>query len=73
MIKEHIFHHFKRLFGTKRPLGLQMREGAWTANTNLGELENEFREEEIKNAGWELGPDKAPGPDKLPLFFFRTF
>lgn len=50
-----------------------MREGAWTANTNLGELENEFREEEIKNAGWELGPDKAPGPDKLPLFFFRTF
>lgn len=41
MIKKHIYHHFKKGY-TKRQFRLLMREDAWTANTNLGELEDEF-------------------------------
>lgn len=73
MIKEHIYHHFKWLFGGNNPFRIRMKDGAWTPTANLGDLEEEFREEEIKKAIWELGPDKGPGLDSFPLFFFRIF
>ena len=33
-------------------------------------LESEFLEEEIKAAVFDLGDDKASGPDGFPLVFF---
>ena len=30
-------------------------------------------EEEVKEAVWNLQPDKAPGPDGFPIAFYRTF
>lgn len=72
IIKEHIYHHFKRLFGGKKSR-LQMKEGTWTTIVNLGNLEEEFQDEEFKKAIWELGPDKALDSDGFPLFFFRIF
>lgn len=37
------------------------------------ELENDFSEEEIKRAIWNLEYDRAPGPDGFPIFFFQIF
>ena len=36
-------------------------------------LEGEIWEEEIKAAVFNLGEDKAPGPDGFPLVFFWRF
>eukprot|EP00253_Pinus_taeda_P004732 PITA_04732 len=36
-------------------------------------LSKEIEEEEIKRAIWNLHPDKVPGPDGFPIYFFRVF
>lgn len=36
---------------------------------DLSELEEDFSEEEIKQAIWDLGADRAPRPDRYPMFF----
>lgn len=36
------------------------------------ELEKCFSEEEIKQATFQLGADKAPGPDGFPILFFQN-
>lgn len=41
----------------------------WPTQTNLQELENDFSDEEIKRAIWDLGQDKVSGPDDFPIFF----
>lgn len=41
--------------------------------TKLQELENDFFDEEIKRAIWDLGQDKVSGPDGFQYFFFQTF
>lgn len=40
---------------------------------DLSQLERPFSLEEIKIAVFDLGRDKAPGPDGFPLQFFRQF
>lgn len=50
-----------------------MKNNSWTQRMDLAYLEKEFREEEIKQVIWELRPDKAPGPNGFPMFFFKTF
>ena len=37
------------------------------------QLESPISEEEVKKAIWTLHPDKAPGPDGLPICFYRIF
>ena len=36
-------------------------------------LESPISEGEVKKSIWSLHPDKAPGPDGFPIFFYRTF
>lgn len=40
---------------------------------NLSYLERPFTLEEVKKAVFDLGSDKAPGPDGFPMMFFKTF
>ena len=37
------------------------------------QLESPISKEEVKKAIWTLHPDKAPGPDGLPICFYRIF
>lgn len=39
----------------------------------LSRLEDNISKETIKWAVCDLGADKVPGPDRFPLFFYRTF
>jgi len=36
-------------------------------------LSKSFLEEEVKAAVWGLWPEKAPGPDGFPVFFYMIF
>ena len=36
-------------------------------------LERPFSEDELKTAEFDLGSDRAPGPDGFPMAFFQTF
>lgn len=40
---------------------------------DLTDLDSDFTEEEVKNAVWQLGTEKAPESNGFPLFFYRTF
>lgn len=58
-IQQHVHSHFKRLF--------------WSESLKRLSLDSDFTEEEVKDAVWQLGSEKAPGPDDFPLFFYQTF
>jgi len=36
-------------------------------------LNKEIEEEEIRSVVWTLNPDKAPGPNGFPIYFYRAF
>lgn len=40
---------------------------------DLSLLEQPFTLEEVKKAVFDLGSDKAPGPDGFPMLFFKTY
>lgn len=65
--------HFCQLFGQKRyaRINIDFRKLVeFKDQVNLKGLERRFTLEEIKWAVFELGRDKAPGPDGFPLHFF---
>lgn len=41
--------------------------------SNGFQLECPVGEIEVKDAAWQLGEDKAPGPDGFPIVFFKSF
>lgn len=72
-LKRHIYEHFLELFGWTENKRIKFLKELWPPQNNLIELDKGFFEEEIKKAIWDLGHDKAPGPDDFPIFSFRTF
>lgn len=69
----YIRQHFKRLFGQTTTNRIEMTCEQWHPSVDLRKLERDFTQDEIKKAVWDLGPDKASGPDRFPLFFYRIF
>lgn len=69
LLKEHVYQHFKQLFGRKNNFRVHLKEGVWKNEVDLTNLDEEFWEEEIKRAVWELGKDKAPVSKGFLLFF----
>eukprot|EP00268_Persea_americana_P020047 TRINITY_DN2032_c0_g1_i12.p1 TRINITY_DN2032_c0_g1~~TRINITY_DN2032_c0_g1_i12.p1 ORF type:complete len:262 (+),score=40.11 TRINITY_DN2032_c0_g1_i12:330-1115(+) len=74
-ITSHILSFFQSLYkkdGTSKP-SLDNLHFRTISEENANWLENEFHEEEVKVAVFNLARDKAPGPDGFPLSFFHRF
>ena len=66
--------HFQLLLGSPRPYRFLLdwqNLFVYNERLDLSSLEWPFTLEEIKQAVFELGADKAPGPDGFPMFFFQ--
>ncbi|XP_039130342.1 uncharacterized protein LOC120266746 [Dioscorea cayenensis subsp. rotundata] len=67
---------FRALFGQRRPFRFKVDLDNLfknKASVDLSFLELPFTIEEVKRAVFDLGSDKAPGPDGFPMSFFKTF
>lgn len=67
---------FRSQFGTKSHSRFHFDWDRLLLNKDmidLTALEAPFTQDEIKRATFELGADKAPGPDGFPIFFFQKF
>ncbi|XP_039126606.1 uncharacterized protein LOC120262766 [Dioscorea cayenensis subsp. rotundata] len=69
-------NHFTQQFGFRRPSKFKINfQKLFHLKTpvDLSTLDRPFTLEEVRKAVFELGRDKAPGPDGFPLIFFRQF
>ncbi|XP_020110396.1 uncharacterized protein LOC109725565 [Ananas comosus] len=75
--RSYFYQSFKRVFGTQgdSPSSLGDWSGLYHSNRLLDpdSLTAPFTLDEVKTATFQLGSDKAPGPDGFPLVFFQTF
>lgn len=72
-IKIHIYEYFRQIFGLSESMRIRFLKKIWAPQINLCQSENDFSEEVVKKAIWDLGQNKATGPDDFPIFFFRIF
>ncbi|XP_039120313.1 uncharacterized protein LOC120256691 [Dioscorea cayenensis subsp. rotundata] len=69
-------NQFRALFGQQRPFRFKADLNRLLRNkarVDLSHLERPFSMEEVKKAVFDLGSDKAPGPDGFPMMFFKIF
>lgn len=75
--RTYFFHSFKRLFGQVEddPSSVGDWSDLYRADSlsDPDSITNLFSLEEVKKATFQLGSDKAPGPDGFPLIFFQHF
>jgi hypothetical protein len=72
-LTEHIYGFYKGLMGTKGdPARFSMGVNLWEEGENR-ELELTFTPEELDEVLASMKPDSAPGPDGLPVVFFKRF
>lgn len=61
-----------KVFGTKGEHPITLDGGIWTLYNGVHEIEKPFKEREVKEAIWNLAPEKAPGSDGFPIIFFKN-
>nr|GFA94229.1 RNA-directed DNA polymerase, eukaryota, reverse transcriptase zinc-binding domain protein [Tanacetum cinerariifolium] len=74
-VKKEFFSHFQIGFDTpraSRPL-LDMEFPNKLSRDQASDIERSFSKEEIKQAVWDCGLDKSPGPDGFTFGFYRRF
>lgn len=67
---------FRALFGQKRTFRFKVDLCNFLKDkvpVDLSLLERPFTREGVKRAVFDLGSDKAPGPDGFPMLFFKTY
>ena len=73
---EHATNFYKELFGPAVGNLCKMKEDMWESREKLSDIDNfiltrPFSETEVKNALFSMKPNKAPGPDNIPIEFFQ--
>lgn len=72
-IPDIVYKYFKGNYRKRTRFKFRMKGNLWEEEDSLRVLEEVIMNEEIKRAAWDLGPNKAPGPNGFPIFFFREF
>jgi hypothetical protein len=78
-LMEHIYGFYKGLMGTKGdPARFSLGVNLWEEEQHISEGENReleltFTPEELDEVLASMKPDSAPGPDGLPVVFFKRF
>ncbi|GJR11897.1 RNA-directed DNA polymerase, eukaryota [Tanacetum coccineum] len=75
IVKKEFFSHFQNRFEAPRSsrLHLDMQFPNKLSRDQSADLERIFSKEEIKQAVWDCGLDKSPGPDGFTFGFYRRF
>lgn len=77
-LKQHIYQYYKNLFGAEVPPKNFLSNDMWTNEGRLTKEESEhitrpFTMVEIEQALKEMKTNTAPGPDGLPVSFYKEF
>ena len=77
-LKKHITTYYKNLFGPSETSSNSLDESATTDIPQVSQMENEFlidqfTEEEVRTAIFQMESNKAPGPDGFPPEFYQSF
>ena len=72
----HATEYYKELFGPAPGNLFSILEELWSVNERLNNLDNNclirpFTVQEVKAAMFSVKPNKAPGPDSIPIEFFQ--
>lgn len=77
-LKAHIYSFYKNLFGAEIPPKFGLSKNMWEGRGKVSQEENEFlikpfTMEEIEVALKEMKTNTAPGPNGLPVCFYKEF
>jgi hypothetical protein len=77
-IQAHVYNFYRELTGTKEPQFLTLVEGLWAVDNCVSPEENikmaiTFSEWELDEVLAQTKTETAPGPDGLPVAFFKSF
>ena len=77
-LKKHITTYYKFLFGPSETSSKSLDESATTDIPQVSQMENEFlidqfTEEEVRTAIFQMESNKAPGPNGFPPEFYQVF
>jgi hypothetical protein len=70
--------YYKELFGAEQDGGIELGEGFWLENGRLTDQEAQelikpFTIKELEEALKDMDVNASPGPDGLPVGFYREF
>lgn len=74
---DHATSYYKELFGPSPGNFFSLSPDLWAAHEVLNDQDNEdltrpFQMDELKDALFSMKPNKAPGPDNIPIEFFQA-
>nr|GEY39917.1 RNA-directed DNA polymerase, eukaryota, reverse transcriptase zinc-binding domain protein [Tanacetum cinerariifolium] len=73
-VEDRVDRETRNLFGFAEKIPpKKFSGGGWPAGYAQVELECEVTKEELKQAMWDCGSDKSPGPDGFSFGFYRQF
>jgi hypothetical protein len=78
MIQEHIYGFYRELLDTTATRGYGLEPDTWSGCQQVSQEENNnlaltFSEVELENIVNDMKTNTAPGPDGLPVIFFKSF
>jgi hypothetical protein len=73
-----IYAFYRGLMGSEEPKTLSLQQNIWSPNMQVNAQENEdllrsFTMEELEAALKDTKTDTDPGPDGLPVLFYKKF
>jgi hypothetical protein len=78
VIQAHVYSFYRELMGTEEPQVLTLVQGLWATNQCVSPDENcrmaiTFTERDLDEVLAQTKTETAPGPDGLPVAFFKAF